>query len=69
MSKKYRTGEADLDIGGLIETLRKTNPAGIKALEDRGGRLGGKAMANDKKHTDPNLCARLKDALKVVHHR
>lgn len=64
---KYRAGEGDLDVKGLISTLKKTNPGGLAELRDRGGRLGGKAMAKDKKRQDPNQCARLKDALKLVH--
>jgi hypothetical protein len=65
MSKQVRVGD-DIDVRGLISTLRKTDPAGIKRLEHQGGRLGGVAMANDKKRQDPNQCARLKNALKLV---
>lgn len=47
LSKIFRTSEAGPDIEGLISHLRKTNPGGMEALAQRGGRLGGVAMAND----------------------
>lgn len=61
-----RVGEGDLDIKGLISTLKRTDPGGYKRLKDTGGRLGGKAVVSDKKHQNPNLCAGLQNA-KVVH--
>jgi len=66
MSKKYRAGEGDLDVKGLLSTLKKTNPGGIAELRDRGGRLGGKPMANDNKRHSPNG-SRILHAIKQLH--
>lgn len=54
MAKKvlFRTSDAGPDIEGLIACLRKTDPGGIAELKDRGGRLGGTAIADDTDHPD-----------------
>ena len=55
-AKKILGGEGDRDIDGLISKLKKNSPAIITGLELGGGRIDGKAMADDhsKKQVDPN---------------
>lgn len=47
--KVFSVPENGRDIEGLIAMLRKTSPGGMAELADRGGRLGGVAMADDDK--------------------
>lgn len=55
MKKVLSVPENGRNIEGLVEMLRKTSPGGMAELADRGGRLGGKPMANDdEEEHDPN---------------